>query len=430
MRTIKIGLLGLGQIGSGLVSILSRKKKFFADELGLRFEIVKIAVKHKNKARKVRVPSSLLTTNARHVVRDPGVDVVVELIGGVREARTYVTEALRHGKHVITANKALLAEHGDEIFQLANRMRRWIFFEASVGGGIPVIKALREGLVANKIESIHSIINGTSNYILTQMTEQKMDFQEALAQAQKKGYAEADPTLDIEGVDAAHKLAILTRFAFGGKVRFKDIYAEGISSIRSEDIAFAEEFGYRIKLLAIAKAGKDGIEARVQPTLLPKAHILSNVNGAYNAILLRGDEVGDVLLYGRGAGAFPTASAVISDLMDVALRQSVRFQSDCLLRAIRKPLKIKKISSLQSRYYLRFHVVDRPGVLARIARMVGQHAMSISDVIQKERSHGSVVPLILLTHHAHEHDVRAAIQAIDKLKVVRGKSQMLRIEES
>lgn len=430
MRTLKIGLLGLGQIGSGLVSILSRKKKYFAEELGLRFEIVKVAVKHKNKARKVRVPASLLTTNALEVIRDPKVDVVVELIGGVREARAYVTEALRSGKHVITANKALLAEHGDEIFELAKRMRRWIFFEASVGGGIPVIKSLREGLVGNKIESIHSIINGTSNYILTRMTEDKMDFQEALKLAQKKGYAEADPTLDIEGVDAAHKLAILTRFAFGGKVRFKDVYAEGISSIRSEDIAFAEEFGYRIKLLAIAKADKDGIEARVQPTLLPKSHILSNVNGAFNAISLRGDEVGDVLLYGRGAGSLPTASAVISDLMDMALRQSVRFENDSLLRAIRKPLKIKNISSLLSRYYLRFHVVDRPGVLARISQTVGRHAISISDVIQKERSHGSVVPLILLTHPAHEHDVRAAIREIDKLKVVRGKSQVLRIEEN
>ena len=430
MRTVKIGLLGLGQIGSGLVSILSRKKKFFAEELGLGFEIVKIAVKHKKKPRQVRVPASLLTANAQEVIRNPRVEVVVELIGGVREARAYVMEALSRGKHVITANKALLAEYGDEIFELAKKMRRWVFFEASVGGGIPVIKALREGLVANKIESIHSIINGTSNYILTRMTEEKMDFQEALAQAQKKGYAEADPTLDIEGVDAAHKLAILTRFAFGGKVRFQDIYAEGISSIRSEDIAFAEEFGYRIKLLAIAKAGKDGIEARVQPTLLPKSHILSNVNGAFNAILLRGDEVGDVLLYGRGAGSLPTASAVMSDLMDVALRQNVRFENDSFLRAIRRPLKIKKISSLLSRYYLRFHVVDRPGVLARISQAVGRHAISISDVIQKERSHGSVVPLILLTHHAHEHDIRSAIQEINKFEVVRGKSQMLRIEES
>ena len=430
MRTLKIGLLGLGQIGSGLYSILSRKKNFFASDVGLRFEIVKIAVKHKNKPRKVRVPAALLTTNAMDVIRHPEVDVVVELIGGVREARTYVMEALRRGKHVVTANKALLAEHGDEIFQLANRMRRWIFFEASVGGGIPVIKALREGLVANKIDSIHSIINGTSNYILTQMTQQKTDFAEALSQAQKKGYAEADPKFDIEGIDAAHKLAILTRFAFGGRVRFSDIYAEGISSIRSEDIAFAEEFGYRIKLLAIAKALPDGIEARVQPTLLPKSHILSNVNGSYNAILIRGDEVGDVLLYGRGAGSLPTASAVISDLMDVALRQTVRFENDCLLRAIRKPLKIKNISSILSRYYLRFHVVDRPGVLAKIAQMVGGHSISISDVIQKERSVGSVVPLILLTHPAHEHDVRRAIHTIDTLKVVRGKSQVLRIEEN
>lgn len=430
MRTIRIGLLGLGQIGGGLYSILSQKRNFFAQELGLSFEIVKIAVRTKNKKRSVRVPASLLTLNPMDVVRDPRVDILVELIGGVKEAKTYVMEALRRGKHVVTANKALLAEEGDEIFELAQKMKRWIFFEASVAGGIPVIKALREGLAANKIESIHSIINGTSNYILTRMTEDKMDFKEALVLAQQKGYAEKDPTLDIEGIDAAHKLAVLTRFAFGGKVNFKDLYAEGISSIRSEDIAFAEEFGYRIKLLAIAKAGKDGVEARVQPTLLPKSHILSNVNGSFNAVLLRGDEVGDVLLYGRGAGSHPTASAVVSDLIDVALRQSVRFENDCTLRAIRKTIKIKKISSIQSRYYLRFHVVDRPGVLAKIAQALGKHSISISDVFQKESSVGSVVPLILLTHPAHEHDVRSAIANIGKLKVSRGQAQVLRIEEN
>lgn len=430
MKTLKIGLLGLGQIGGGLYEILSAKKNYFAGDVGIRFEIVKIAVRSKSKKRRFKVPASLLTTNAMEVVRHPDVDVVVELVGGVSDARRYVIEALRYGKHVVTANKALLAEEGDAIFELANKMRRWIFFEASVGGGIPVIKALREGLAANKIESIHSIINGTSNYILTEMTENKMDFKEALKQAQKLGYAEADPTLDIEGIDAAHKLAVLTRFAFSGKVRFKDIYAEGISSIRSEDIAFAEEFGYRIKLLAIAKAAKDGIEARVQPTLLPKSHILSNVNGSYNAILLRGDEVGDVLLYGRGAGAHPTASAVVSDLIDVALRQTVRFESDCTLRAIRKTLRIKNISSIESRYYLRFHVVDQPGVLAKIAQALGKYKISISDVFQKERSAGSVVPLILITHPAHEDDVRHAINAINKLKVGRGKPQILRIEEN
>ncbi len=428
MKQLRIGLLGLGQIGSGVYSLLAAKRTYFSKDVGVELSLARVAVKHKGKVRKIRVPKSLLTYRASDVIRDPSIDVVVELIGGVKDARKLVLEALTRGKHVVTANKALLAEHGDEIFEFANRMRRWVSFEASVGGGIPVIKALREGLVANRIDSIHSIINGTSNYILSEMTGEKTDFAEALKKAQALGYAEADPTLDIEGIDAAHKLAILVRFAFGGKVKFKEIYSEGISRIRSEDIAFAEEFGYRVKLLAIAKAAPDGIEARVQPTLLPKDHILANVNGSFNAVLLRGDEVGDVLFYGRGAGARPTASAVLSDLIDIALRQDSRFDGAAPIRAIRRPLRIKNISSILSRYYLRFHVVDRPGVLAKISQVLGRHHISISDVIQKERSIGSVVPLILLTHDAHERDLRNAIQAINRLDAVRGKSQVLRIE--
>lgn len=442
MQTLRIGLLGLGQIGSGLYSILAAKRDYFAREIGVRFELQRIAVLHANKKRKVRVPKSLLVTNAFNVVRDPAIDVVVELVGGTKDARLLVREALLHGKHVVTANKALLAEYGDEIFELASRKKRWVFFEASVGGGIPVIKSLREGLVANRIDSIHSIINGTSNYILTRMSESHTDFDEALKEAQKNGYAEADPRLDIEGIDAAHKLAILVRFAFGGKVRFRDIYCEGISRIRSEDIAFAEEFGYRIKLLAIAKLAKGGIEARVQPTLLQKSHILANVNGSYNAILMHGDETGDVLFYGRGAGAHPTASAVLSDLVDIAKLDHVGapprgrpaiveggHAGPPLLRAIRRRLKIKSISSILSRYYLRFHVIDKPGVLSQISRVLGSHRISISDVIQKERSEGAVVPLILLTHDAHERDVRRAIGAIDNMKIVRGKAQVIRIEQ-
>lgn len=429
MQTVRIGLLGLGQVGLGCYAILTRKAKELETQCGVRFEIKKIAVKHLAKKRGVSIPRKLLTTDAWQVVRDPEVDVVVELIGGVREARLYVKEALRRGKHVVTANKALLAEHGDEIFELACQRKCWIQFEASVGGGIPVIKALREGLVANRIDSIYSIINGTSNYILTRMSEDHMDFKEALGQAQAKGYAEADPRLDIEGVDAAHKLAILVRFAFGGRVEFEKIDCEGVSSIRSEDIAFAEEFGYRVKLLAIAKRGEDGIEARVQPTLLPKEHILASVHGSFNAVLLHGDEVGDVLLYGRGAGSHPTASAVVSDLVDIAKRGSDRFADvDLMMRAIRSRLKIKSVSSILSRYYLRFHVTDRPGVLSKISKILGDHSISISDCVQKIRSEGSVVPLIVLTHAAHETDVRGAIRLIDRLTSIRGKSQVIRIE--
>ena len=430
MKILKVGLLGFGQIGSALYTMLQSKNSYFKNELGVRFEITRIAVLNPKKKRTVKIPKHLLAKNAVEIIDDPAIDVIVELVGGTRDARSFVLKALRSGKHVVTANKALLAEHGDEIFHAAQRLNRWICFESSVGGGIPVMKSLREGLVANRIDSIYAIINGTSNYILSEMTEKGTDFREALAEAQKEGYAEADPTLDIEGVDAAHKLAILVRFAFGGKVKFKDIYCEGISRIRKEDIDFAEEFGYRVKLLAIAKASQDGIEARVQPTLLPEAHILANVTGAYNAVFLRGDEVGNVLLYGRGAGPKPPASAVLADLMDIAQRESVRSEnSGMLMRGIRKSLRIKSISSILSRYYLRFHVVDKPGVLAHISRVLGKHRISISDVIQRERNLRSVVPLILLTHDAHEKDVRNAIREIDRQAIVRGKSQVIRIEE-
>jgi len=431
MKILRIGLLGLGQIGSAVYQALSHKKSFFKNDLGVVYEIAGIAVKNPRKKRQLKVPRHLLASSAQALLKDPSIDIIVELIGGVKEARKYVLEALSQGKHVVTANKALLAEYGDEIFRAANRYNRWILFEASVGGGIPVMKALREGLVANRIDSVHAIINGTSNYILTQMSHQHSEFKQALKEAQDKGYAEADPTFDVEGVDAAHKLAILARFAFGGSVAFKDIYCEGISQIRSEDISFAEEFGYCIKLLAIAKLTSDGVEARVQPTLLPKSHILASVNGSFNAVLLRGDQTGEVLLYGRGAGPKPTASAVLSDLTDIAIREDFRLNAgEQKMRAIAKKLKVKNISSILSRYYLRFHVVDKPGVLAGIAKILGHHSISISDVIQKERSHGNVVPLILLTHGTHEQQIRQSVKEIQRLAMLKGKAQIIRIEGS
>lgn len=431
MKKINIGLLGLGQIGGGLYEILSSKKALLARQLGVSLEIRRIAEKFPNRKRKVQPPKSLMTQDAFSVVRDPSIDVIVELVGGTQVARELIKEALRNGKHVVTANKALLAEYGDEIFELAHRKRRWLCFEASVGGGIPCIKALREGLIANRIDSIHAIINGTTNYILTQMTSKGTGFGAALAEAQQQGYAEADPTLDIQGIDAAHKLAILARLAFGGKVKFRDIYCEGITRISSEDIAFSKEFGYTIKLLAIAKKTKDGMEARVQPTLLPNSHILANVSGSFNAILMRGDETGDVLFYGRGAGPHPTASAVIADLVDIAKAGVAGPAEDrFIMRALGKAIPVKSIASILSRYYLRFHVIDQPRVLAGISKILGSHGISISDVIQRERSAGRAVPLILLTHDAHEKDLRAAIREIDRLPYVRNKSQVIRIEEA
>ncbi len=425
MKQLKIGLLGLGQVGSGVYSILKSKGASLARKSGTSFRIEKIAVRNISKKRLVRAKRSELTTNVKALIRDPKVDVVVELIGGIHPAKELILTALRSGKDVVTANKALLAEYGREIFREAKRLGRHVFFEASVGGGIPVIKVLREGLIANHVRSVYSIINGTSNYILTKMSEDHLDFKEALKLAQKKGYAEADPRLDIEGIDAAHKLTILASLVFGGWVSFKDIYVRGISSIRSEDISFAQEFGYTIKLLAIAKKTANGIEAHVQPTLLPKSHVLSNVYGSYNAVLMEGDEVGHILLYGRGAGSRPTGSAVVSDLVDLA-RVS---EADGIFTPELDPIKVRSISSLLSRYYLRFHVVDRPGVLAKISEVLGKHKISISDVIQKERRLGSVVPLILLTHGTQENLLRRAVQVIDRLPVLKEKTQVLRIEE-
>ena len=429
MKNLSLGLLGFGQIGSGVYSLLKRKGSLLARQAGVSFDITGVAVRNLRKARDVRIPHSLLTTRAEALIRDPRVDVIIELIGGTQTARRLVLEALRNGKDVVTANKALLAEHGDEIFEMAEKNGRQVLFEASVGGGIPVIKTLREGLVANRIHSIYSIINGTSNYILSEMSERGIDFKEALHSAQEKKYAEPNPALDIEGTDSAHKLAILVRLAFGGRVDFKKVYCEGISQIRNEDIAFAEEFGYRIKLLAIAKRDPNGIEARVQPTLLPKSHILANVSSSFNGILIGGDEVGEVLLYGRGAGPEPTASAVVSDLVDLAkvsANRGVRNQSRGNVSL--KPLKIKNISSILSRYYLRFHVIDKPGVLSKISNLLVRHRISISYVIQKERKAGSLVPLILLTHDASEKKLRAALGEIDRLHVIRGKGQVIRIE--
>lgn len=430
VQKIRIGILGLGQVGGGLVEILQAKHAWFLKQLGVDFEIRKIAVKSLNKKRLVKVSANLLTDQPKLIVKDPSIDVVVELMGGTREARTLVVEALKNGKHVVTANKALLAEHGDEIFKLAYQKKRWICFEASVAGGIPVMKALREGLVANKIQSISSIINGTSNYILSSMTENGTSFEDALKQAQEKGYAEADPTLDIDGTDAAHKLTILARYAFNGGVKFDAVYREGITRINSEDIQFARHFGYRIKLLAIAKRSLEGLEARVQPTLVPEQHILANVNGSFNAVQVCGDEVGDVLFYGKGAGAHPTASAVFADLIDIAKGGIYGpVQNSLLMRGLDEKIKVRSISSTESRYYLRFHVIDQPGVLASISNILGKFRISISDVIQQERRVGKMVPLIMLTHHTHEKNVRQAIAAIDRLRPIKGKSQVLRIEE-
>lgn len=426
MKKINIGLLGLGQIGSGVYRILTQKKTLLEQKAGVAFQIRKVAVRNPAKKRSVRIPPALLTRDSSSVVKNGRVDCVIELLGGIHPAKELILQALRHGKDVVTANKALLAEYGEEIFKASARYGRRVFFEASVGGGIPVIKALREGLVSNRIDSVLGIINGTSNYILTRMTKDHLEFGEALALAEKEGYAERNPRLDIDGIDSAHKLAILASLAFEEPIRFQDVTCEGISGMDQNDITFAKQFGYVLKLLAIAKKHRGGIVARVQPTLLAEDHILAKVDGAYNAILFRGDEVGEILLYGKGAGPKPTASAVVSDLVDLALNREDKKSNPWLLK--RKSV-MRPAAAVHSRYYLRFSVIDKPGVLAKISGILGAHRVSISDVIQIERKVGNVVPLIMLTHESQDRAVEDAVKKIDRLPVVRGRSHVLRIED-
>jgi homoserine dehydrogenase len=427
MRTFNVAIVGLGTVGSGVYKILKQKAALVAERAGVRIKLVAACEKDAKKRNALHVPSSIAVNDCNRIINDPTIDCVVELIGGKGIAKKLILEAFKNGKDVVTANKALLAECGAEVFATAKKYERQIYFEASVGGGIPIIKCLRESLVSNQISSILSIINGTANYILTRMSIDKMDFKDALKLAQQKGYAEADPTFDVEGIDSAHKITILSEIAFGKSVPLKEVYCQGIAHIDQADIEYADEVGYVIKLLAIAKKTKNGIEVRVQPTLLPKAHALASVNGSFNAIYLNGDEIGDMLLYGRGAGSRPTASAVVSDIVDLAKVRCANAPS--LPYPAFEQISAKKLIDISSRYYLRFSVIDKPGVLSQIANKLGKNRISISDVMQRERKAGKVVPLIVLTHATHEKDLRSAITEIDKLSCIRKKTQVLRIEE-
>ena len=429
MRKINVGIIGLGTVGSGVVKALRERSRLLEEKAGLRLSIKKICVQHSGRKRDVSLPKGILTADVRQILRDPDIQIVVELIGGIHPAKEYVMEALRRGKDVVTANKALLAEAGTEIFRLAERKKRRVQFEASVGGGIPIIKSLREGLVANRIHAIFGIINGTSNFILTRMTETGCTFKEALTEAQKKGYAERNPSLDIDGIDSAHKLAILTLLGFGKEIPLERISIEGIRQISPQDIQYADELGYHIKLLAIAKQTSRGLEVRVHPTLIPRGHPLAAVREAYNAITVQGDLVGETFFYGKGAGKFPTSSAVLSDILDLA--QNMQGKNRSVLRFHFKSgvTQIKPMSALKTRYYFRFSVVDRPGVLAKISRLLGRYRISIASVIQKETHRRRSVPLVILTHEALERDVRRAMELIDQLGVVKARSVFLRIEE-
>ncbi|MGO8754493.1 MAG: homoserine dehydrogenase [Gallionellaceae bacterium] len=434
MKPINVGLLGIGTVGGGVYTVLSRNAEEITRRAGRDIRITVVADKDIQRAKEITRGKCRVTGDAFSVVNDPDIDIVVELIGGCGVAKELVLKAIHNGKHVVTANKALLAMHGNEIFLEAQKMRVMVAFEAAVAGGIPIIKAVREGLAANRIEWIAGIINGTTNFILSEMRDKGLPFDVVLKQAQDLGYAEADPTFDIEGVDAAHKITILSALAFGIPMQFDKAYIEGISKLQAEDIKYAEQLGYRIKLLGITKRTPEGVELRVHPTLIPARRLIANVEGAMNAVLVQGDAVGATLYYGKGAGAEPTASAVIADLVDVTRMHTadpenrvphLAFQPNQMV-----DLKVLPMDEVQTSYYLRLRVADKPGVLADITRILADEQISIDAVIQKEPGEGEdQTDLIMLTHMTREKRVNAAIMKIERLPVVAGKVTRLRLEE-
>ncbi|HEX7629702.1 MAG TPA: homoserine dehydrogenase [Candidatus Methylomirabilis sp.] len=428
MRTINVGLLGCGTVGSGVVKLFQEHPDLLDRRVGAKLRIRKVAVRS---APRVPVDAKLLTKEAMEVVRDPQIDIIVELIGGIGVARTLCLEAVANGKHLVTANKALLAEHGLEIYRAAAEKRVDLGFEASVCGAIPIIRSVKEGLVANRILSIMGIVNGTTNYILTKMTESSQAFASVLAEAQAKGYAEADPTLDVGGGDAAHKLQILASLAYGGYIRFSDIYIEGIQKIEAVDIAFARELGYRIKLLAIAKQEQGELEVRVHPTMIPETHLLASVGGVYNAVHIRGDSCGSLMFSGRGAGQMPTASSVVADIVEIAHNIVFHRPSHASLlptSAVGSEITLRPMERITSGYYLRVMAMDKPGVLSRVSGILGEHNISIASMIQKGRDEAAAVPIVMLTHQAVEGDMRRALQKINALDVIAQETMCIRVE--
>jgi homoserine dehydrogenase len=433
MKPINVGLLGLGTVGGGTLTVLRRNAEEITRRAGREIRVLRAAVRNLDKAQAL-AGDLPLTTNPFDVVDDPEIDIVVELIGGLEPARELVMQAIANGKHVVTANKHLVAKYGNEIFAAAQAKGVMVAFEAAVGGGIPIIKALREGLTANRIEWLAGIINGTSNFILTEMRDKGAAFDDVLKEAQRLGYAEADPTFDIEGIDAAHKLTILSAIAFGIPMQFDRAYTEGISRLTREDVRYAEELGYRIKLLGIARRAENGIELRVHPTLIPERRLIANVDGAMNAVLVKGDAVGPTLYYGAGAGAEPTASAVVADLVDVTRLHTadphhrvphLAFQPDQLADT-----PILPMDEVRTAYYLRLRAFDRPGVLADITRILADGDISIDAMVQKEPAEGDEqVSIILLTHVTIEKNVNAAIAKIEALDTVAGQVMRIRLEE-
>ena len=433
MKAINVGLVGLGTVGGGTFAVLQRNAEEITRRAGRPIQVSVVASRNLERVRQVTAGACRVTDNVFSVVDDPEVDIVVELIGGDTVARELVLKAIENGKHVVTANKALLAKHGNEIFAAAQKKGVMVAFEAAVAGGIPIIKALREGLTANRIEWIAGIINGTTNFILSEMRGKGLPFAEVLKEAQRLGYAEADPTFDVEGIDAAHKLSIMSAIAFGTPMSFDKAYVEGISRLDAMDIKYAEQLGYRIKLLGITKRTPEGVELRVHPTLIPAKRLIANVEGAMNAVLVKADAVGATMYYGKGAGAEPTASSVIADLVDVTRMHTadpehrvphLAFQPDAMV-----DLPILPLAEVVSSYYLRLRVEDKPGVLADITRILADQQISIDAMIQREPEEGEEqTDIIFLTHETREKNVDAAISKIEALPAVKGKLTRLRLE--
>ena len=430
MKKIKIALLGLGNVGRGVWKIFEANRDEIRKRSGYDVEIAKILVRDMQKARGVEVPTELLTTSYKDIIEDDEIKIVIELMGGIEPAKDYILQAIKQGKHIVSANKMLLAKMGDELFEEADKHGVKFQYEASVAGGIPIISSINDSLTANKVEKMYGIINGTTNYILSQMELEGMEFDVALKEAQDKGYAEADPTSDIESYDAQYKLAILASLAFGTKIEVEDVYREGITSITSEDIKFAKELGLRIKLLATVKEDEKGLELRVHPTMIPATHPLANVYDAFNAIFIKGNAVGELMFYGRGAGDLPTGSAVVSDIISI-LRSNVDHEND--IPVVKNNLwkkKIKDISETVCRYYMRITTLDEPGVLGSLTKAFGDNEVSIRSIIQRgKRRNGQYVTLVLETHHTTEGSILHTIDNIYEIKEVKKIDNLIRIEE-
>ncbi len=433
MKQLNVGILGLGTVGGGTYTVLTRNAEEITRRTGVQIKVIQVADKNIERAKALTNGETNVTDDAFNVVNNPAIDVVVELIGGYTIAKELILKAIENKKHVVTANKALIAVHGNEIFSVAQKMGVMVAFEAAVAGGIPIIKALREGLTANKNEWVAGILNGTTNYILTEMRDKGLAYQDVIGEAQRLGYAEADPTFDVEGIDAAHKLVIMSAIAFGIPLKFDEAYTEGITKLQQVDIQYSEELGYNVKLLGITKRINEGIELRVHPTLIPEKRLVANVDGAMNAVVVQGDAVGPTLYYGAGAGAEPTASAVIADLVDVARLKDVSemhrapflsYQPECV-----QDLPVIAIEDIESAFYIRLRATDKPGVIAAITKILGDLKISIDAMIQKEPSVGSAeADVVILTHKTIEKNMNVAIEAIEALPAVVGEIVKIRME--